>query len=141
MRGLEGKSLVRKVISGAQYYRPPRRVPRDGSDGTSQRSRTRDIIFLFGGIIILSLVLFGVSHLLRLISLHTMSLGIFMFAVILIWVGIGVGFAVGITYYVMQSFLKREFRKRFDRMDKERHARYQRMRGLDNPDDKDEKQK
>ncbi len=127
------------MISSAQYYRPPRRVPRDDSDGTPQRSRTRDIIFLFGGIIILSLALFGVSHLLRLQGLHTMALGIFMFAVILIWVGIGVGFAVGITYYVMRSFLKREFKKRFDRMDKERHAKYRQMRGLDSSDDEDKK--
>ena len=60
-----------------------------------------------------------------------------MFAVILIWVGIGVGFAVGITYYVMRSFLKREFKRRFDRMDQERHARYRQMMGLDNPDEEE----
>ncbi len=62
-----------------------------------------------------------------------------MLAVILVFVSIGVGFAVGLTYFMMQTFLKREFKKRFDRMDQERHARYRKMMGLDTADDKEKK--
>ncbi len=119
----------------AQYYRPPRRVPSDESKNLPQRTRTRDIIILFVGLIVACLILFGVSILLGQFGLHTMALGVFMFAVILVWVSIGVGVTVGITYFVMQSFLKREFKRRFDRMDQERHARYRKMMGLDNPED------
>ncbi len=62
-----------------------------------------------------------------------------MLAVILIWVTIGVGFTVGITYFIMRSFLRYEFRKRFDRMDRERHARYRQMMGLDDSEESNEK--
>ncbi len=122
-----------------QYYRPPRRIPSREGDSHSQRSRTRDIIFLFVGLLIVSLILVGVSYLLGQMGLHTIALGIFMFAVILIWVSIGVGFTVGLTYYFMRSFLKREFKKRFDRMDQERYRRYRQMRGLDKRDIEDDK--
>ena len=125
--------------SNTQYYRPPRRVPSRETDSEPKRSRTRDILFLFGGLLIASLILFGISYLLGQMGFHSMALGIHIFAVILIFVSIGVGFAVGITYYVMRSFLKREFKKRFDRMDQERHARYRKMMGLDPPDDEDKK--
>lgn len=71
-------------------------------------------------------------------GLYTIALGIQMFATILIWLSIGVGFTVGITYFVMQTFLKREFNRRFKRMDQERQAQYRRMMGLDQPADEEE---
>jgi hypothetical protein len=121
----------------AQYYRPPRRVPSSESDEYEPRSRTRDIIVLFVGLIATCLILLGASFICGQLGLYTISLGIFLLAVILIWVSVGVGIAVGVTYFVMQAFLKREFKKRFDKMDRERHDRYRRMMGLEHSDDEE----
>jgi hypothetical protein len=125
--------------SKAQYYRPPRRVPRSESEPSTSRNRTRDIILLFTILIVACLLLFGFSFFLTIRGLPTIALGVYMLAVILVFVSIGVGFAVGLTYFMMKSFLKREFKKRFDRMDQERHARYRKMMGLDAGDDKEKK--
>ncbi|MFX1510533.1 MAG: hypothetical protein ACFFBR_09530 [Promethearchaeota archaeon] len=128
------------MSSISHYYRPPRRVPsRDSEEEPStQRSRTRDIIILFIGLVIVCLVLFGLSIVLRNLGFHSMALGLSLFATILVWVTVGVGVAVAITFYVMQSFLKREFKKRFDRMDRERNIQYRRMMGLDESEEKDQ---
>jgi hypothetical protein len=128
------------MTSTAHYYRPPRRVPSRDSEEESgtQRSRTRDILILFFGLVIICLVLFGLSLVLGNLGFHTISLGLSLFATILIWVSVGVGVAVGITFYVMRSFLKREFKKRFDRMDRERNIQYRRMMGLDEPEEQDQ---
>ncbi|MHA2428214.1 MAG: hypothetical protein ACXADB_09345 [Candidatus Hermodarchaeia archaeon] len=123
----------------AQYYRPPRRVPRSESEPSTSRNRTRDIILLFAILIVASLLLFGVSFFLTIRGLPIIALGVYMLGVILVFVSIGVGFAVGLTYFMMKSFLKREFKKRFDRMDQERHARYRKMMGHDTADDKEKK--
>ena len=134
------KRLVRLVrTSKAHYYRPPRRVPRSESDTPTSRNRTRDIILLFAILVAASLLLFGASFILTLQGFHTIALGIYMLGVILVFVSIGVGFAVGVTYFMMKSFLKREFKKRFDRLDRERHARYRKMMGLDATDDEHKK--
>jgi hypothetical protein len=84
-----------------------------------------------------SLILFGVSFILTIQGLPTIALGVYMLAVILVFVSIGVGFAVGLTYFMMQTFLKREFKKRFDRMEQRQHAQYRKMMRLDNTDDKE----
>jgi hypothetical protein len=84
-------------------------------------------------------VLFVLSIVFQQLGLYTTSLALHLFAIILIWVSVGVGFAVGLTYLVMQSFLKREFRKRFERMDKAWHEQYRQRMGLDHPDDEDKK--
>lgn len=124
--------LVRHVTAQAtQYYRPPRRVPRSESDSQPQRSRTRNLLIFAIGLFIVSLILFGVSFVLGLLGLNAMALGVWMFAFIFVFVSLGTGFAVGLTYFIMQSFLKREFKKRFDRMDQERYARYRKMMGID----------
>ncbi len=122
-----------------QYYRPPRRVPRTRSEEREPKSRTRDIIFLFVALVVVCIILFGASIFLNQMGLSTIALGVQMLAVILIWVTIGVGFTVGITYFIMRSFLRYEFRKRFDRMDRERHARYRQMMGLDDSEESNEK--
>lgn len=138
---LDCDSLVNHhMTSMSHYYRPPRRVPsRDSEEEpTTQRSRTKDILILFIGLVIVCLVLFALSIVLGNLGFHTISLGLSLFATILIWVSVGVGVAVGITFYVMQSFLKREFKKRFDRMDRERNIQYRRMMGLDEPEEQDQ---
>ncbi|MFW9935607.1 MAG: hypothetical protein ACFFDU_08950 [Candidatus Thorarchaeota archaeon] len=114
-----------------QYYRPPRRVPRSEGESQPRRSRLRDFFIFAIGLFIVSIILFGVSYFFSLLGLNTMSLGIWMFAFIFVFVSIGIGFTVGLTYFIMQSFLKREFKKRFDRMDQERYARYRKMMGID----------
>ena len=137
---MKRKLSVRPVRTRrAQYYRPPRRVPRSESEPPTTRNRTRDIITLFAILVVASLILFGASFILTNLGYPTIALGVYMLAVILVFVSIGVGFAVGLTYFMMQSFLKREFKKRFDRMDQERHARYRKMMGFNESDDKEKK--
>ena len=126
------------MSSATQYYRPPRRVPTSREEDREPQNRKRDVLFLFGGLVIITIILHVVGFILNQMGLYTIALGIQMFAVILIWVSIGVGITVGITYFVMQSFLKREFNRRFKKMDQERHAEYRRMMGLDEPNNEEE---
>lgn len=121
--------------NSAQYYRPPRRVPTSRKEESAPRNRARDLAFLFGTLIVACILLYVGSMVLRQMGLYTISLGIQMFAIILIWVTIGVGVTVGITYYVMRSFLKHEFNKRFEKMERQRYAQYRQMMGLDEPND------
>ncbi len=122
--------------NSVQYYRPPRRVPTTRTEESTPRNRARDLAFLFGTLIVACIILYVGSIVLREMGFHTLSLGIQLFAIILIWVTIGVGATVGITYYVMRSFLKHEFNKKFEKMEQQRYARYRQMMGLDESNDK-----
>ncbi|TRO56297.1 hypothetical protein E2P64_06120 [Candidatus Bathyarchaeota archaeon] len=123
--------------TAVRYYRPPRRIPRDEGDDYPRRSRIRDLILVLVGLIILVVILFGLSYLFQLWGLYTISLALQLFTIIIIYVSVGVGFAVGLTYFVMQSFLKREFRKRFERMDQAQYEQYRKRMGLDTSDDRE----
>ena len=120
-----------------RYYRPPRRIPRDEDDDYPHRSRIRDLILVLVGLIILLVILFGLSYLFQLWGLYTISLALQLFTIIIIYVSVGVGFTVGLTYFVMRSFLKREFRKRFERMDQAQYEQYRKRMGLDTSDDRE----
>jgi len=120
-----------------RYYRPPRRIPRDEGDDYPHRSRIRDLILVLVGLIILLVILFGLSYLFQLWGLYTISLALQLFTIIIIYVSVGVGFTVGLTYFVMRSFLKREFRKRFERMDQAQYEQYRKRMGLDTSDDRE----
>lgn len=123
--------------NAVRYYRPPRRIPREEGDDYPSRSRIRDLILILVGLIILIGILFGLSYLFQLWGLYTISLALQLFTIIIVYVCVGVGFAVGLTYFVMQSFLKREFRKRFERMDQAHYEQYRKRMGLDNPDNEE----
>ena len=123
--------------TAVRYYRPPRRIPRDEGDEYPHRSRIRDLILVLVGLIILLVILFGLSYLFQLWGLYTISLALQLFTIIIIYVSVGVGFAVGITYLLMRSFLKREFRKRFERMDQAQYEQYRKRMGLDTSDDRE----
>jgi predicted membrane protein len=127
------------MSSAVQYYRPPRRIPRDESDEQPPRSRTRDLILVLVGVIILFVVLFVLSYLFQQWGLYTIALALHLFTIIILYVSVGVGFAVGLTYFFMRSFLKREFRKRFERMEKARHDQYRKRMGLNEPEDREKK--
>lgn len=125
------------MLSVTQYYRPPRRVPADHGDEYPSRNRTRDILILFGGLVIITILIYVIGIVLSNLGFYPTALGLQLFAVILVWVTAGVGITVGITYFIMKTFLKREFKKRFERMDQERHARYRQMMGLDEAEDQE----
>jgi hypothetical protein len=64
-------------------------------------------------------------------GLSGMALGIQLLALILIYVSFGVGITVAISYFVLKSFLQREFRKKFERMDREHQDRLRQMMGYE----------
>lgn len=57
-----------------------------------------------------------------------MAMGLRIFSSIFLFVTIGMGLLMGITYYVTRSFLKREFEKKFKKMDEEQQAQLRRIR-------------
>jgi hypothetical protein len=59
-----------------QFYRPPRRVPSERSEEEGSRTRTRDIIILFGILVISSIILYAAGFVLHQMGLSGMALGI-----------------------------------------------------------------
>ncbi|MFX0169589.1 MAG: hypothetical protein ACFE89_09590 [Candidatus Hodarchaeota archaeon] len=119
-----------------QFYRPPRRVPSERSEEPSSRTRIRDILLLFGILVIAAITLYAAGFVLYQMGLPGMALGVQILALIIVYVSVGVGITVAISYFVLESFLKREFRKRFERMDKEHQKRLQQMMGYSETTDK-----
>jgi hypothetical protein len=62
---------------------------------------------------------------------YSTAVALQMFSLILLWTSVGIGITVGISYFVLRTFLKREFDKRFQKMDEEQHRRYREMMGLE----------
>lgn len=116
-----------------QFYRPPRRVPTERSEEQGKGTRTRDIIILFGLLVLSAIILYAAGFVLNQMGLSGMALGVQLLALILVYVSLGVGITVAISYFVLESFLKREFRKKFERMDKEHKDRLRQMRGYEEP--------
>ena len=114
-----------------QFYRPPRRVPSERSEEQGSRTRTRDIIALFGILVVSAIILYAAGFVLNQMGFSGMALGIQLLALILVYVSVGVGITVAISYFVLESFLKREFRKKFERMDREHKTRLRQMMGYD----------
>jgi membrane protein implicated in regulation of membrane protease activity len=121
-----------------QFYRPPRRVPTERTEEQGRGTRTRDIIILFGLLVLSAIILYAAGFVLNQMGLSGMALGVQLLALILVYVSLGVGITVAISYFVLESFLKREFRKKFERMDKEHKARLRQMRGYEEPSEESE---
>lgn len=114
----------------AQYYRPPRRVPPTRTtDEKEPQSKTRDAIIFFVILVVISASLYAGSLYLESLGLRGMALGLQLLSIILIFMTGGVGVSIGISYYIMRSFLKREFSKRFQKMEEEHQARLREMMG------------
>jgi len=64
-----------------------------------------------------------------------MAMGLRVFGGILLFVTLGTGFMVGLSYFVTRSFLKREFSKKFKKIDEEQQAQLRRMMGATQSED------
>ncbi len=128
------------VITG-RFVRTPRRIPTPEKDDQERddEPRAKDFLRLILCCVVLIVVLFVVSFWLHISGLHQMALGISMFGSILTAVSIGTIFMVGISYLVTRSFLKREFDKKFKKMDQERQEHMRRLMGLPEKTEETEK--
>jgi hypothetical protein len=124
--------MERLMAETGRFVRTPRRIPAPEKEDQERddEPRVKDFLKLLLCCIVLIIVLFAVSFYLHTIGLHQMALGLGMFGSILTAVSIGTIFMVGISYLVMRSFLKREFDKKFKKMDRERRAHMRRLMGL-----------
>ena len=120
------------MVETGRFVRTPRRIPAPEKEDQERddEPRAKDFLKLLLCCIVLIIILFSISFYLHTIGLHQMALGLGMFGSILTAVSIGTIFMVGISYLVMRSFLKREFDKKFKKMDRERQAHMRRLMGL-----------
>ncbi|MFX1563439.1 MAG: hypothetical protein ACFFDP_09045 [Promethearchaeota archaeon] len=117
-------------------YYSPRRIPyRDSGDSGDQGPKRRDFILFFVGLFVLVLIVFFASIVSELQGLSQMAMGLRVFSGILLFVTLGTGFMVALSYFVTSSFLKREFSKKFKKIDEEQQAQLRRMMGANESDD------
>ncbi len=131
-------SVRDSMTNSVQFYRPPRRVSASPEDEPQERNQTRNMVILFVGLVLICVILYVSSIILSQMGFHSMAIGIQMLTIILLWTSIGIGFTVGISYFVLRTFLRREFDKRFRKLEKEQHRRYREMMGLKEPSEDSE---
>ena len=123
------------------YVRTPRRIPHKPKDALEEKEggpKTRHIICLFVSCIILVIILTIASIVAELMGLHLLALSLGMFNSILLFITIGIGVMMAISYFLMGAFLKREFKKRLEKMDQEQRAQLRRMMGVEEPEESSE---
>lgn len=64
-----------------------------------------------------------------------MAMGLRVFGGILLFVTLGTGFMVALSYFLTRSFLKREFAKKFKKIDEEQQAQLRQMIGTTESED------
>jgi hypothetical protein len=64
-----------------------------------------------------------------------MAMGLRIFSGIILFVTIGTGIMVAISYFITRSFLKREFARKFRKIDEEQQAQLRRMIGAQEPEE------
>ena len=126
------------MFSLASYYRPPRRLPRDESTEPDEGPRRRDFIIFFVCIAFFAIILFVGSYAAQALGRAEIGLSLRLLAALFTTATIGTCATVGIGYFLTRAFLKREFDKKFKKMDEEQQAELRRMTGHSD-DDKEPK--
>jgi membrane protein YqaA with SNARE-associated domain len=117
----------------ASYYRPPRRLPREESAESDEGPRRRDFIIFFICLAFFAVILFVGSYVAQALGRAEIGLSLRLVAALFTTATVGTCATVGIGYLLTRAFLKREFDKKFKKMDEEQQAELRRMTG--HPDD------
>jgi membrane protein DedA with SNARE-associated domain len=126
-RSAQSRCLV--VFLPTSYSHPPRRLPRDESGESEEEPRRRDLILFLGCLIFLSVILFVGSYLAEGAGQIETALSLRIVGALFATATVGTVVTVGIGYYITGAFLKREFDKRFKKMDEEEQAQLRRLTG------------
>jgi uracil-DNA glycosylase len=122
------------VLYSASYYRPPRRLPRDESTGSEEEPRKRDFLIFTICLVAFAVILFVGSYAAEVLGRGETALSIRLLATLFTTATLGICFTVGIGYLVTSAFLKREFKKKFKKMDEDRQRELRRVMGYPDSD-------
>ena len=126
------------VFFSASYYRPPRRLPRDESTQSDEGPRRRDFILFFICLAFLAVILFVGSYVAQAMGQAEIGLSLRLVAALFTTAAVGTCVTVGIGYFLTSAFLRREFDKKFKKMDEEQQAELRRMTGRSDDDGESE---
>lgn len=118
-----------------QLFPAPRRGKTHQADRHPPQSRTRAIIFIIIGAAIFIGILYGITTIASLSGNHQLAMGLLLITTIIFWVSLGVGMMLGLTYFVMQTVIKHEFKRRYDRSHESQRDRIRRMMSRDELDE------
>lgn len=121
------------MLFSASYYRPPRRLPRDDSAESDEEPRRRDFLIFFICLVFFAVILVVGSYVVEGFGRPEMALSLRLVAALFATATAGTVITVGIGYVITRAFLKREFNKKFRKMDEEQQAQLRRVTGQ--PDD------
>lgn len=123
------------MYSSTRMFPAPRRGKIHQQESPSPQSRTRAIILIIIGVAIFIGILYGVTIVATLSGNQQLAMGLLLITSLLFWVSLGVGLMFGLTYIVMQTVMKHEFKRRFDRSQESQRERIHRMRIREKPDE------
>ncbi|MDO8123646.1 MAG: hypothetical protein Q6364_04635 [Candidatus Hermodarchaeota archaeon] len=121
--------------SSTRIFPAPRKGATHQQDRPQPQSRTRAIILIIIGLAIFIGILYGVTTVASLTGNQQLAMGLLLITSIIFWVSLGVGLMLGLTYFVMHTVMKHEFKRRYDRSHESQRNRIRRMRIRNEPDE------
>jgi len=108
-------------------------LPRDESTQSDEGPRRRDFIIFFICLAFFAFILFVGSYVAQAMGRAEIGLSLRLVAALFTTAAVGTCVTVGIGYFLTSAFLKREFDRKFKKMDEEQQAELRRITG--HPDD------
>ncbi len=121
--------------NSTHIFPAPRRGATHQQDRPPPQSRTRSIILIIIGIAIVVGILYGVTIITSLSGNQQLAMGLLLITSLIFWVSLGVGLMLGLTYIVMHTVIKHEFKRRYDRSHESQRDRIRRVMSRDEPDE------
>ena len=118
-----------------RLFPAPRKETARKTDRPPPQSRARAIIFIIIGVAIFVGILYGVTIVANLSGNQQLAMGLLLITTLIFWVSLGVGMMLGLTYFVMHTVIKHEFKRRYDRSHASQRDRIRRMLSRDEPDE------
>jgi hypothetical protein len=87
------------------------------------------------GVAIFVVILYGVTTVVSLTGNQQLAMGLLLITSVVFWVSLGVGVMLGLTYIVMHTVMKHEFKRRYNRSHESQRDRIRRMRIRDEPNE------
>jgi hypothetical protein len=135
LRG-DNQFLVKNFMhSLTRLFPAPRREQTHQTDRSPPRSRARAIIYIIIGVAIVVGIFYGATIIANLVGNQQLAQGLLLITTLVFWVSLGVGGMLGLTYLVMQTVIKHEFKRRYDRSRESQRDRIRRMMSRDEPDE------
>ena len=121
--------------SSTRIFPAPRKGATYQQDRPPPQSRTRAIILIIIGVAIFVGILYSVTTVASLTGNQQLAMGLLLITSVVFWVSLGVGVMLGLTYIVMHTVMKHEFKRRYDGSHESQRDRIRRMRIRDEPDE------